>query len=89
MATFATYVLVSESHYLDAGKAFVALSLFNILRFPINLLPMMVSLVVQVFMLLFYQKVDCYIAVVVACIISYFIIIRKQIRVLSEIMEDP
>ncbi|CAG5127097.1 unnamed protein product, partial [Candidula unifasciata] len=47
LATFATYVLVSESHYLDAGKAFVALSLFNILRFPINLLPMMVSLVVQ------------------------------------------
>lgn len=88
MATFATYVLVSESHYLDAGKAFVALSLFNILRFPINLLPMMVSLVVQVFMLLFYQKVDCYIAVV-ACIISYFIIIRKQMRVLSENMEDP
>ncbi|CAL1530147.1 unnamed protein product [Lymnaea stagnalis] len=47
LATFATYVLVSDSHYLDATKAFVALSLFNILRFPINLLPMMVSFIVQ------------------------------------------
>ena len=48
LATFATYVLVSENHYLDANKAFVALSLFNILRFPINLLPMLASFVVQV-----------------------------------------
>ncbi|GFN99336.1 multidrug resistance-associated protein 1 [Plakobranchus ocellatus] len=47
LATFATYVLVSEDHYLDANKAFVALSLFNILRFPINLLPMLASFVVQ------------------------------------------
>ncbi|KAK3735282.1 hypothetical protein RRG08_060049, partial [Elysia crispata] len=47
LATFATYVLVSDSHYLDANKAFVALSLLNILRFPINLLPMLASFVVQ------------------------------------------
>ncbi|XP_048247829.1 multidrug resistance-associated protein 1-like isoform X2 [Haliotis rufescens] len=47
LATFATYVLASESHYLDAQKAFVALSLFNILRFPITLLPLMVSFLVQ------------------------------------------
>ncbi|XP_060079836.1 multidrug resistance-associated protein 1-like [Ylistrum balloti] len=47
LATFATYILASNEHYLDAGKAFVSLSLFNILRFPINLLPMMVSYIVQ------------------------------------------
>ncbi|XP_021341468.1 multidrug resistance-associated protein 1-like [Mizuhopecten yessoensis] len=47
LATFATYILTSDAHYLDAGKAFVSLSLFNILRFPINLLPMMVSYIVQ------------------------------------------
>lgn len=47
LATFATYILASDEHYLDAGKAFVSLSLFNILRFPINLLPMMVSYIVQ------------------------------------------
>ncbi|XP_070201853.1 multidrug resistance-associated protein 1-like [Littorina saxatilis] len=47
LATFATYVLASESHYLDAQKAFVSLSLFNILRFPINLLPMIISFLAQ------------------------------------------
>lgn len=48
LATFATYVLGSEGHYLDAQKAFVSLSLFNILRFPINLLPMMISYIIQI-----------------------------------------
>ncbi|XP_076457656.1 multidrug resistance-associated protein 1-like [Babylonia areolata] len=47
LATFATYVLSSSSHYLDAQKAFVSLSLFNILRFPINLLPMIISFLAQ------------------------------------------
>nr|KAG5700435.1 hypothetical protein BaRGS_010348 [Batillaria attramentaria] len=47
LATFATYIVTSESHYLDAGKAFVSLSLFNILRFPINLLPMIISYLAQ------------------------------------------
>ncbi|KAL5019772.1 hypothetical protein ScPMuIL_002664 [Solemya velum] len=47
LATFATYIMTSETHYLDAQNAFVALSLFNILRFPMNLLPMIVSYVVQ------------------------------------------
>ncbi|XP_041372529.1 multidrug resistance-associated protein 1-like [Gigantopelta aegis] len=47
LATFTTYVLTSETGYLDAQRAFVALSLFNILRFPINILPMIVSYVVQ------------------------------------------
>lgn len=44
LATFASYVL--SGHNLDATTAFVSLSLFNILRFPINLLPMMVSYIV-------------------------------------------
>ncbi|KAL8582638.1 hypothetical protein ACOMHN_028703 [Nucella lapillus] len=47
LATFATYVLSSNDHYLDAQKAFVSLSLFNILRFPINLLPMIISFLAQ------------------------------------------
>lgn len=47
LATFATYILVDNTNYLDAQKAFVSLSLFNILRFPINLLPMIISYVVQ------------------------------------------
>ncbi|KAK3596597.1 hypothetical protein CHS0354_020940 [Potamilus streckersoni] len=47
LATYATYVFTSESHFLDAQKAFVSLSLFNILRFPISLLPQIVSYVIQ------------------------------------------
>jgi len=44
LATFVTYVLVGNQ--LDSNKAFTSLSLFNILRFPINMLPMMVSYLV-------------------------------------------
>ena len=32
---------------LTADKAFVALSLFNILRFPLSMLPMLISNIVQ------------------------------------------
>ncbi|KAI0238036.1 Multidrug resistance-associated protein 1 [Lamellibrachia satsuma] len=44
LATFVTFVLTGG--LLDAEKAFVSLSLFNILRFPITLLPMIVSYIV-------------------------------------------
>nr|AJG01605.1 ATP-binding cassette sub-family C member 1 [Dreissena polymorpha] len=47
LATFATYILIDSNNQLDAQKAFVSLSLFNILRFPINLLPMVISYVVM------------------------------------------
>lgn len=48
MSTFAVYVSTSEKNILDAEKAFVSLALFNILRFPLNILPMVVSSIVQV-----------------------------------------
>ncbi|KAL0267499.1 UNVERIFIED_CONTAM: hypothetical protein PYX00_009752 [Menopon gallinae] len=47
LVTFATYVLSDENNVLDAKKAFVSLSLFNILRFPLSMLPMMLSSVIQ------------------------------------------
>ncbi|XP_071454824.1 multidrug resistance-associated protein 1 isoform X2 [Hetaerina americana] len=47
LVTFATYVLVSEENVLDSQTAFVSLSLFNILRFPLSMLPMMISNMVQ------------------------------------------
>ncbi|XP_028989330.1 ATP-binding cassette sub-family C member 3 isoform X3 [Betta splendens] len=47
LTTFAVYVTVDESHVLDAEKAFVSLSLFNILRFPLNMLPQVISSIVQ------------------------------------------
>ncbi|KAJ6656004.1 hypothetical protein lerEdw1_004589 [Lerista edwardsae] len=47
LSTFAVYVTVSDKNVLDAQKAFVSLALFNILRFPLNILPMVISSMVQ------------------------------------------
>ncbi|XP_029465938.1 canalicular multispecific organic anion transporter 1 [Rhinatrema bivittatum] len=47
VASFAVYVLVDVNNILDAQKAFTAISLFNILRFPMALLPMLISSMVQ------------------------------------------
>ncbi|XP_047410098.1 ATP-binding cassette sub-family C member 2 [Sciurus carolinensis] len=45
--TFAVYVLVDSNNILDAEKAFTSITLFNILRFPLSMLPMMISSVLQ------------------------------------------
>ncbi|PVD37039.1 hypothetical protein C0Q70_04032 [Pomacea canaliculata] len=47
LATFATYVLSDPEARLDANKAFVTLSLFNILQFPISFIPEMISFTAQ------------------------------------------
>ncbi|KAA8581112.1 hypothetical protein FQN60_002693 [Etheostoma spectabile] len=47
LTSFAVYVTVDEKNTLDAEKAFVSLSLFNILRFPLNMLPQVISSIVQ------------------------------------------
>uniref|UniRef100_A0A8C1ND70 ATP-binding cassette, sub-family C (CFTR/MRP), member 3 n=1 Tax=Cyprinus carpio TaxID=7962 RepID=A0A8C1ND70_CYPCA len=47
LTTFAVFVTVREENVLDAEKAFVSLSLFNILRFPLNMLPQVISSIVQ------------------------------------------
>ncbi|KAM6054990.1 multidrug resistance-associated protein 1 isoform 2-T2 [Chlamydotis macqueenii] len=47
LSTFAVYVTVDKNHVLDAQKAFVSLALFNILRFPLNMLPMVISSIVE------------------------------------------
>ncbi|XP_054168602.1 multidrug resistance-associated protein 1-like [Oppia nitens] len=41
--TFAIYVLMSPDNELTAQKAFVSLALFNILRFPLSMLPYLVT----------------------------------------------
>lgn len=48
LVTFAVYVLSDENNVLDAEKAFTSLALFNILRFPLSMLPMMITSAVQV-----------------------------------------
>uniref|UniRef100_A0A8C7JPC1 Multidrug resistance-associated protein 1 n=1 Tax=Oncorhynchus kisutch TaxID=8019 RepID=A0A8C7JPC1_ONCKI len=47
LSTFTVYVMIDERNVLDAQKAFVSLALFNILRFPLNMLPMVISSMVQ------------------------------------------
>lgn len=43
LASFATYVLMDSSNVLDARRAFTSLSLFNIMRFPLAILPMLLQ----------------------------------------------
>ncbi|KRZ85196.1 Multidrug resistance-associated protein 1, partial [Trichinella sp. T8] len=47
VASFATYLLSDSSHELTPQLTFVSLSLFNLLRFPVSMLPMLISLVIQ------------------------------------------
>lgn len=48
MVTFAVYVNVSPDNILTPAKAFTSISLFNILRFPLSMLPMLIGAMVQV-----------------------------------------
>nr|CAH8871416.1 unnamed protein product [Trichobilharzia regenti] len=47
ISSFGVYILTSEKNILDAQKAFVSLSLFNILRFPLFMFPMIISSLAQ------------------------------------------
>uniref|UniRef100_A0A8C3HDZ5 MRP2 protein n=1 Tax=Chrysemys picta bellii TaxID=8478 RepID=A0A8C3HDZ5_CHRPI len=47
VASFAVYVMVDEKNVLDAQKAFTSISLFNVLRFPMAMLPIVISSLVQ------------------------------------------
>ncbi|KAF8566043.1 hypothetical protein P879_03282 [Paragonimus westermani] len=47
LTTFAAYVLSSPNHVLDAKQAFVSLSLLNIMAFPLYMLPVLLSVMVQ------------------------------------------
>ena len=47
LASFATFVLIDPNNVLDANTAFVSLTLFNLLRVPMNLLPMLLVYIVQ------------------------------------------
>ncbi|XP_006833709.1 PREDICTED: canalicular multispecific organic anion transporter 2 [Chrysochloris asiatica] len=47
ITTLAVYVSVDQNNVLDAEKAFVSLTLFNILKMPLNMLPQLVSSMIQ------------------------------------------
>ena len=48
LITFTIYVLTSPTHILDAQKAFVSLALFNLFRFPMIMLPQLITFIVMV-----------------------------------------
>ncbi|XP_057633187.1 ATP-binding cassette sub-family C member 2 [Chionomys nivalis] len=45
--TFAVYVVVDSNNVLNAEKAFTSITLFNVLRFPLAMLPLVISSVLQ------------------------------------------
>ncbi|XP_006751403.2 canalicular multispecific organic anion transporter 1-like [Leptonychotes weddellii] len=45
--TFSVYALVDSNNVLDAEKAFTSITLFNILRFPLSMFPMVISSILQ------------------------------------------
>uniref|UniRef100_A0A182SGU7 ABC transmembrane type-1 domain-containing protein n=1 Tax=Anopheles maculatus TaxID=74869 RepID=A0A182SGU7_9DIPT len=47
LVSFAVYVLMDEENVLDPQTAFVSLALFNIMRFPLGMLPMVVTFAMQ------------------------------------------
>uniref|UniRef100_A0A8C5GHS1 ABC-type glutathione-S-conjugate transporter n=1 Tax=Gouania willdenowi TaxID=441366 RepID=A0A8C5GHS1_GOUWI len=47
LASFAVFVVVSPDNVLTPEKAFTSISLFNILRFPLSMLPMLIAAMVQ------------------------------------------
>ncbi|CAN9499822.1 unnamed protein product [Ophioblennius macclurei] len=47
LASFAVFVVVSPDNVLTPEKAFTSISLFNILRFPLSMLPMLIGALVQ------------------------------------------
>ncbi|XP_060027480.1 ATP-binding cassette sub-family C member 2 isoform X2 [Erinaceus europaeus] len=47
VTTFTVYTLVDSNNILDAEKAFTSITLFNILRFPLSMFPMVVSSMLQ------------------------------------------
>ncbi|XP_036920078.1 ATP-binding cassette sub-family C member 2 [Sturnira hondurensis] len=47
VVTFSVYVLVDSNNILDAEKAFTSITLFNILRFPMTVFPLVITSVLQ------------------------------------------
>ena len=48
-ASFVIFILIDSNNNLDASIAFVSLTLFNQMRFPLIILPQLISALVQVF----------------------------------------
>ncbi|XP_035029328.1 canalicular multispecific organic anion transporter 1 [Hippoglossus stenolepis] len=45
--SFAVYVLLSPDNILTPEKAFTSITIFNLLRFPLSMMPMVIAMIVQ------------------------------------------
>lgn len=48
LVAFATFILMDEKNNLDSNTAFVSLTLFNMLRQPLNFIPRIIQGLTQV-----------------------------------------
>lgn len=48
LVTFATFVMSSEENILTPTRAFVCLTLFDLIRMPLALLPLLIVYIVEV-----------------------------------------
>lgn len=48
MLTFACYILIDDNHQLTPDKVFVSIALFDIMRVPLGLLPLIIVFTAQV-----------------------------------------
>ena len=47
ISTFTCYVLIDSTNVLDAQTAFVAMTIFNLLRLPINFFPLLFGVLIR------------------------------------------
>ena len=57
-ASFVTFILIDKNNDLDASTAFVSLTLFNTIRFPLMIFPMIITSLIQV--CLYIRKIYLY-----------------------------
>lgn len=48
LVTFTTYIYTGDDHYLTPEKAFVSLALFDIMKYPLAVLPLLIVYIVEV-----------------------------------------
>ncbi|CAD7079877.1 unnamed protein product [Hermetia illucens] len=60
LVTFTTYIYTGDDHYLTPEKAFVSLALFDIMKYPLAVLPLLIVYIVEVSLVTFgtYVLVD-------------------------------
>lgn len=59
VVAFATFILMDENNNLDPNTAFVSLTLFNMLRQPLNFIPRIIQGLTQVILNFFYHLTLC------------------------------